>query len=804
MTTVHYEELPLVISTMDKDCRFPESSCVRVLISVVCGVLGAVYWGFPGMMLGIVAGLLMSLLIKEEKGKNTRAAATGKRRKSMPPPLHRHETVSSQFVVPKPHHAWIPAGQPFRHAGFVVPGMVYTSTDNPSWDSEPSTIFLRQPVGTPVASVGREIPYWPAYASISNDQRATYLQWLAEGRMAAEPSEVETGYVFLFFYGIERRVLIDGDKDSALLDEVRTLLRQYGHDGRSGSLVSYLGDFLHYATYLRGYDQYGNAIPSLLELCGDRASELALTLVLANLYDRGEALDWSLAMRLARSHTMSKRSVVVERTGETFPALFRKRFEEKYPTGLSLRAGKNPHKVSYRSANASLSYNNHREQPFSIRVSNVHGLRAQFKELPIIWNTCIDELSGFSRAILQIGSSAGSNGANLLKAYLALPEDVRSSHVHPLGENMTHLLKASPKEATRFFVPVRALADLIEIPDRPTFTSAQSNMIAELVNSLGYGIAPDPRLLGLPLGASQEVAIVETDLGTTHPPEILGLLRLLYLSVAIAAADGSVHESELGIFHDAVEKRVTDPTTIAMLAATEAALLRDTGVASSLVAKIAKGVKPSNRPTVFRLLVHVAGADEIITSDERRSLIRIANAFELPATLLDDILEEDREFATVTVTGKKSPAKKGEVIPPQPGAEPVIASGFSLDMARITAITEETDKVVKMLAEALAENEMEDEPTPVPVTSCTDFPEWMETLDSAYQPALVAILAEGEALAHLRLEEISESLHLIPVAVVDTINSWSDEELGDFLVEDSGDGSYAIYREILPELLTTP
>ena len=139
--------------------------------------------------------------------------------------------------------------------------MVYTASGNPTWEGEPSTIYLNQSVGNPVASNGSEIPYWPSYANLSNDQRATYLQWLSHGRRVSDPSSVETGYIFLFFYGLERRVLIDGDTDPSLLEEVCELLRQYGNGGRSGSLVSYLGDFLHYTTYNRGADDYVNAIP---------------------------------------------------------------------------------------------------------------------------------------------------------------------------------------------------------------------------------------------------------------------------------------------------------------------------------------------------------------------------------------------------------------------------------------------------------------------------------------------------------------------------------------------------------------
>jgi uncharacterized tellurite resistance protein B-like protein len=775
-------------------------SYVRVLLYLVCGLIGTYYGGLIGLLLGFFFGFLIWYFVLT---KTSKAEQKQRRGSSSPPRFPHEESVSSQSTPSKPRHTWVQSGQQFEHAGYLISGMVYVSSDSPTWESEPSTIYLRQPVGTPLASSGRELPYWPSYANLLDEQRGLYLQWLAEERNTDDSSSVETGYLFLFFYGIERRILIDGDTDPRLIEAVYGILQQYAQDGRSRSLASYLGDFLHYVSYGWGKDYYGESIMSLVDICGEKVSELAMTLILGNLYEREEPLDWSLALRLAESHELSKRSVVVKRTGETFPTLFKKRFLEKYPAGLSLRAGKNPRKVSYRAANASLSYHNHREQTFTTQVPNVSGLRAQFKFLPQIWNECIDELSGFSRAIQRIGNTEGSNHANLLKAYLALPEDMRNLHIHPLLEPMNHLLEAAPKEGARVFVPVRALADLIELPDRPTFTSAQSTKIAELVDSLGYGIAPDPRLLGLPLAGTQEVVIIAVKSGVNQSAEVCGLMRLLYLSVAIAAADGSVDSDELEMFHSAVSKRVTDLDSLEILAATEAALLRDTRIASKLVSRIAKGVKPSNRPTVFRLLVHVASADEIITSDERRSLIKIANAFELPATLLDDILEEDREFATATVSGKVPPARNGEAIP---NAAEEAQKGFSLDMARISEIVEETDQVVRMLADVLAEDEQADQTTSIDkeCESSKSFPEWMETLDAAYRPTLDAILAEGETLASARLDEISETQHLLPIAVIDTINSWADEELGDFLLEGSEGGNFTIYREILPEILTTP
>ena len=74
--------------------------------------------------------------------------------------------------------------------------------------------------------------YWPCYSMIDPASRAAYLHWLASGRK--DPAAA-VGYVFLFFYGIERRVLVDAQTSEqarseidGLLAEVERLLGIYG------------------------------------------------------------------------------------------------------------------------------------------------------------------------------------------------------------------------------------------------------------------------------------------------------------------------------------------------------------------------------------------------------------------------------------------------------------------------------------------------------------------------------------------------------------------------------------------------
>ena len=63
------------------------------------------------------------------------------------------------------------------------------------------------------------MPYW-RILDIPAECRATYLDWLAGGRADAS---YNPGYMFLYFYGLERRFLVDrpsDDEKREILDEV--------------------------------------------------------------------------------------------------------------------------------------------------------------------------------------------------------------------------------------------------------------------------------------------------------------------------------------------------------------------------------------------------------------------------------------------------------------------------------------------------------------------------------------------------------------------------------------------------------
>lgn len=106
---------------------------------------------------------------------------------------------------------------------------------------EPSTIYVKLPVKKPDNRKGIPHPdYYPTYNELTPKQRWIYLNWL---RNLSEP--IDIGYVFLYYYGLERHLLL-GDFDLAF-DEI-LYLRKYHHNS---SFVSYSNSALLHSCIFR-------------------------------------------------------------------------------------------------------------------------------------------------------------------------------------------------------------------------------------------------------------------------------------------------------------------------------------------------------------------------------------------------------------------------------------------------------------------------------------------------------------------------------------------------------------------------
>jgi hypothetical protein len=115
---------------------------------------------------------------------------------------------------------WVPPGEPAAVGGHVIPGgLIYIGQSLPSVTGpiDPSLIDPDLPIAASadrrtVPGGGPEL----AYRRFSPATRTAYLEWLAGGRR----TEVAPGLVLLFCFGLERRILLDGDDDPAVRREL--------------------------------------------------------------------------------------------------------------------------------------------------------------------------------------------------------------------------------------------------------------------------------------------------------------------------------------------------------------------------------------------------------------------------------------------------------------------------------------------------------------------------------------------------------------------------------------------------------
>lgn len=159
----------------------------------------------------------------------------------------------------------------------VSTGQVETKENEKGFYAEPSLIWKKLAV-KPNNWLEERPMYWPAYAQFSPEHRYQYLRWLQD---IEKPTNLS--YVFLYFYGLERHMLV-GNYEAAV-DEVLRLLSAH----RKGSFRSYATTSLIVASIYRDKINYIiDRAPFLLE----------------------EEVDEALALRIAKGTSMSPEDII--------------------------------------------------------------------------------------------------------------------------------------------------------------------------------------------------------------------------------------------------------------------------------------------------------------------------------------------------------------------------------------------------------------------------------------------------------------------------------------------------------------
>lgn len=654
------------------------------------------------------------------------------------------------------HQGWVAKGQTVSVCGREIGGMVYVGT--------PPTIS-RQGFGEKcrayidptlsVARVGNDkagigMPYWPSYSSIPPECRATYLEWLAAGRA---DGSYNPGYMFLYFYGLERRFFVDTlnlDEKRDLLDEVRRLVEVFSDNY---SAQRYLREFIEFG--LVAITEFA-AIQPVFENHGWDVP-FSVKLAIGARLQNGESLnsDWVLSWFLC--HPEKNLRTSAKRCRDEFTTLFGLRFNERFPQGLKVTKPRTTLKANYEAAS--------REFEGSVipttegkPIPDISGLRKPIEIAQEIADAAMEELEKFSRFLGRNPEGRGS-----VEAHALLPAALRQKF--PSKELDEIKTWAGAIVQAGGLVPVSDVLERLEGERPAQLGKRQLTGAADALARIGFGLAPDPRFALRSPTLNEPVVLF--DLGS--PIELLedvstsyqAALMELALATFVAHADGAISEIEKTNLEaqtrssahltDHEKKRLGANLTWFIAVPPDLTLLR----------RKLKETGADQQVAIRAALVAAAHADGIVSTEEVAGIEKVYRALGLDSNLVYSDLHA-REVPDIPMRVRLAqPGVPGEAIPVEPQAP---AKG--LDAARIASIRQDTDRVSAVLANIFTTDPSNDEDENTAALST------LSGLDAKH----TALIREVITRPHWTEEDFAEltTRHGLMVAgALETVNEWA-------------------------------
>ena len=684
---------------------------------------------------------------------------------------------------------WVGNGQSISVQGFTIQSpLTYWSNNN---YPESSCIAPALKAEKPGSKDLPPLPYWPQYSGLTPVQRGKYLSWLSRGR---NDDLDEIGYAFIFFYGLERRAILDKQDCDIILLEVQRLLSRYPG---SGSFNSYLNQFTAYVVGSRLGGMTDSAIRTLFPAF-DNLDDSSIKVVLSWHWSNNLPIQWDLCYSLAKNSVGSPRTNIIRKAPGLLKLLFCKKFSDQFPDGIPFTSEYDQFQLNYRPASPSmLQYAGYPGRQGLIKplvLPGPHLDSPPYQALMKIWADSIEEIKPACTKLVKAG------GKITRDVYSILPETLKEKIPHPDLVLWQNFISSHQQEDGLIIVQVSDIARLAGIEQRDTLTSMQSKTITSMVGDFHWIIVPNQTITGSSYKWNDPVVIIPFDEQGLKVSENFQSAALVFqIAYGIAASDENVSEIEENYLNNFISDQFSLNAFENRCIRGLLKILKNQPPSLSKIGKrLSKHMVPQQKIALAEFLGEIVLLDDKFVKSEQKALRTVFKALEMDLALSDELIKKflvghiPDEPVTVQKPGK---ARKGETIPP-----PVIKPEFTIDKEKLKRTLEDTQAVQKILAsvfeleqdEIVLEFELEVN-TPMTPKKATMIemdvdlpfpPETIPSLDIKYIAILYDIM-KSEELSQDDFTGLARKHNLMPRAAFDDINSWADEELGDFLLEES-------------------
>ena len=618
---------------------------------------------------------------------------------------------------------------------------------------------------------GEQMDYWPSYEHLSPGSRAAYVEWLASNR--SNP-ETYIGYVFLYFYGIERRLLVDDkngaippDEQKALMLELERLKSIYGHNRSFNGYVTGFLSHLWVVNHQNDKEQPGHDL-----LVAKKNFTSVFKFLLANAVQNGEPVNEELALAWVKSHPDYSLRTPARRCGNEFNLLFKLRYKSRFGDGLKIKPNKTRLRLDYYTASASLRGDN---QSVELDLPDVSLLKTPVKKLMDLTESCTRELEPLSRFIGRPGNSRDSLGA-----FCLLPNDLTVLVSDPRLERIKAWMNSRISVYDRL-VSVESIFEQLGEKLPLKINKKEAEMLSDIAEKAGFGIAPDIRFHQAKPDIDGKIMLFAEGHGEDFSPssEFRKVGTILRLGSLVAGIDNHIADSEIRLLEGLItqNEKLKETEKRSLHAYMHWRLNTSTNTAG--LKKRLEVLNKNEKVAISHMLVGVALADGKIDPAEIKQLEKLYGQLGLDKAM---VTSDIHSLSSDRLSRAEQKRKTAVESPPETQPAEAVAS-LSLDRDLLRLYEEETKNVQSVLESIFAEDDVLDEPETEMKTEAQIPVEVIPGLDTKYRNLYEKLITK-ERWSLEEMQKLCEDLQLMTEGAVEAINDWAFDNVDAPLIDD--------------------
>ncbi|WP_323946956.1 tellurite resistance TerB family protein [Aeromonas hydrophila] len=685
---------------------------------------------------------------------------------------------------------WMSPGEEITLAGLKISGGMFyvgnTRLDGGLFE-EPSLIDPQALVT--IKDAPSDLPlhgYYPSYKNLTADAKKRYLQWMANGR---KDPDVAIGFVFIFFYGLERRCFIDAKRDELAKREMPYIFAEVA---RLVSIYSAHPSFARYATNFLEYGMAKNISKEYYLFSAQEADPLSyhvpisLKICLGQLVRDGKPVPADWALLWATCTPIISLRTPAQRCFDLFKVMFIEIYKREYGDGIKLKELKSRVEVSYAPSSNAVSQFIER---CVTNLSDVSFSQPYIKKLNKVVELCTSLLEPYSR---YLGRNAGSE--NTLEALLHLPYQY-----WPTAMKQPFVALEEVVGVDAMLLPWSDLAARININSMGGLNKAQYEGLATILAHHHMSIEPHPEGSNKRQKGDESVVIYPinpNEKADRNPSGVATVSAFVDLACIVLNTDEDKSEVTIAFLKEQIGSMtfLTQSQSVRLVA--KALLGTQIPPTLSIVKKTIDGLDDEQKALVGKLLVAFVKADNSITPAKVKVLEQLYKLISVDVKQVYSDLHSNE--ARIVSTSKSGSVTKAPT------------SASSLDMARVAQLKQETSQVTAMLASVFTENDGEhddihqpqqaktevssdqaDEPTTLGDTSS------LFGLDDDLSQFLRALIARPE-WARDDLSALANTMGLMLDGALEQINEVMLDHFDEMLIE--GDDTIELNTDLLEQI----